>query len=92
MSSAFFRAAALRRSAWICPRCASWFTTPLQIPDGGVVSAYAAPPKASMVANIPGTTTAPVMRRVVFDPATALRNVTPGLTDSAGGLSCDLQR
>ena len=65
------------------PRCASWLTTPLQIPvvPAGlpVAVAFTGDAKTSMPANTPGRTIVDATRRAVkIEVAADASNVTPG--------------
>jgi hypothetical protein len=66
IGSAFFRAATFNRLSCTVPRCAYWFTTPLQIPsDKVVVAVVAGLPAPSIPATMTGTTNAEATRRAV---------------------------
>ncbi len=87
MISAFLRAAARSKFSCTVPKCANWFTTPLQIPDVGLVVAPAGAANTSMPANIPGRTTAPARRRAKTGPAAALRTESSCGGGSGSGCS-----
>jgi hypothetical protein len=84
ISSAFFRAAAFNRFSCTVPRCAYWFTTPLQIPsDKVVVAAMAGLPAPSIPATMTGTTNAEVARRRAVDEGAGGRETTGPLSVGA---------